>query len=350
MRTGGFDRALPSRYVDAFAMSALAPACVTASIILVCAVLALLAPIAVKILAVVALAGPHNWIEFRYFLSRLPARWTAGTRPFFALSFIGLGLFTAGYVALMLAMLFHCIEWETGRTLYSVWGSGIALWAGCLYAQRLAVEPIRDRFIRAKVTAAFLAAAAISVFAFFQPIYFAIALVYAHPLISLTLLDAEIGRSRPRWRIAYRCALALIPLVIGAFWLTLHDIDFPVQGDLAAHIVEQTGAPVLSALSSRFLLSTLVFVDLLHYAVWLIAIPNWSAGWNRWNVTVQPPVVTRFPALSRPLQVTLTLLAILLIGLWFCFATDYIHTSQIYFVLAIAHVLAEISFLAWSAR
>jgi hypothetical protein len=32
------------------------------------------APIALSMAIVFLFAGPHNWIEFRYFLSRLPAR------------------------------------------------------------------------------------------------------------------------------------------------------------------------------------------------------------------------------------------------------------------------------------
>ena len=33
-----------------------------------------LLPIGVSIVAVFLCAGPHNWVEARYFLSRLPAR------------------------------------------------------------------------------------------------------------------------------------------------------------------------------------------------------------------------------------------------------------------------------------
>src|ERR1700738_4174922 len=49
-------------------------------------------PLQCSIVTVFLFAGPHNWIEARYFLSRLPARW-GKLRPFFLLAFAGvLGL------------------------------------------------------------------------------------------------------------------------------------------------------------------------------------------------------------------------------------------------------------------
>ena len=44
-------------------------------------------PIQLSIATVLLFAGPHNWIEFRYFLARMPARW-GRSKPFFS---VGLG-------------------------------------------------------------------------------------------------------------------------------------------------------------------------------------------------------------------------------------------------------------------
>ena len=42
-----------------------------------------------------------------------------------------------------------------------------------------------------------------------------VALIYLHPLLALWLLDRELTRSRRSWRFAYRCAAALVPLLLG---------------------------------------------------------------------------------------------------------------------------------------
>src|SRR5690242_12173640 len=47
------------------------------------------APLGFSIVTVFLFAGPHNWIEARYFLSRLPARW-GKLRVYFGLAFAGI--------------------------------------------------------------------------------------------------------------------------------------------------------------------------------------------------------------------------------------------------------------------
>src|SRR3954466_5850593 len=61
-----------------FASAALAVACAAA-------VLAGWAPVGFSIVTVFLFAGPHNWLEFRYFLSKMPARW-GPLRPYFLLA------------------------------------------------------------------------------------------------------------------------------------------------------------------------------------------------------------------------------------------------------------------------
>src|SRR5258707_1999865 len=56
-------------------------------------------PILFSIITVFLFAGPHNWLEARYFLTRLPARW--GTlRPFFLVAFAGMVALTGFLAAL----------------------------------------------------------------------------------------------------------------------------------------------------------------------------------------------------------------------------------------------------------
>src|SRR5438045_1153930 len=56
-------------------------------------------PIQFSIVSVFLCAGPHNWVEARYFLSRLPARW-GRLRGFFLLGFAGVLALTAGFAGL----------------------------------------------------------------------------------------------------------------------------------------------------------------------------------------------------------------------------------------------------------
>src|SRR5919205_3888996 len=56
-------------------------------------------PLQVSIVTVFLFAGPHNWFELRYFLTRLPVRF-GRSRNFFVTAFAGIGVLTLGYVSL----------------------------------------------------------------------------------------------------------------------------------------------------------------------------------------------------------------------------------------------------------
>src|SRR6516165_2732302 len=56
-------------------------------------------PVGVSIIAVFLCAGPHNWVEARYFLARLPGRW-GKLRIFFLLALGGVAALTAGFALL----------------------------------------------------------------------------------------------------------------------------------------------------------------------------------------------------------------------------------------------------------
>src|SRR6266542_3712075 len=63
------------------------------------AVLAGWLPIQFSIVTVFLFAGPHNWIEFRYFLTRMPARW-GKLRGFFLFAFGGIFALVGSFMAL----------------------------------------------------------------------------------------------------------------------------------------------------------------------------------------------------------------------------------------------------------
>src|SRR6516162_6310244 len=63
------------------------------------AVLAGWLPLQFAMVTVFLFAGPHNWFEFRYFLTRMPARW-GRLRTFFIVAFSGMGALTFAFLAL----------------------------------------------------------------------------------------------------------------------------------------------------------------------------------------------------------------------------------------------------------
>src|SRR3954462_14497090 len=75
-------------------------AAVCLCVVLAAALLAGWAPLGFSIVTVFLFAGPHNWLEARYFLTRLPARW-GKLRPFFVLAFAGIFGLAAAFAALV---------------------------------------------------------------------------------------------------------------------------------------------------------------------------------------------------------------------------------------------------------
>ena len=66
--------------------------------------------------------------------------------------------------------------------------------------------------------------------AWVRPQAWDLGLVYLHPLVALTFLDREIAARRPEWRTAYRCCLALLPVLLGLLWWRLASSP-PLPGD-----------------------------------------------------------------------------------------------------------------------
>src|SRR3954471_12111426 len=97
----------------AFALTALAVATAAAA-------LSGWAPLQFSVVTVFLFAGPHNWLEFRYFLTRLPARW-GKLRSFFVLAFSGMIALTASFIALIYFT-------ETGSLDGDSWSLATAGW------------------------------------------------------------------------------------------------------------------------------------------------------------------------------------------------------------------------------
>jgi len=87
-----------------------------------------------------------------------------------------------------------------------------------------------------------------------------------------------------------------------------------------------------------------VFLEMLHYIVWIVALPLLASTADFWNLSAIPLV--RHPrGFPRMIAVGVGFSLFLVGLLWFGFTLDYAATRDIYFAVAITHVLAEAPFL-----
>ena len=109
-------------------------------------------------------------------------------------------------------------------------------------------------------------------------------------------------------------------------------------------ITQHSGAEVLPQVSSHMLVSVHLFLEMLHYAVWILALPLIASSTKFWNVKTVP--VARHPKGFPRLVAGIFVMALIaVVALWFGFSIDYATTRDVYFTVAIAHVLAEAPFL-----
>jgi hypothetical protein len=124
-------------------------------------------------------------------------------------------------------------------------------------------------------------------------------------------------------------------------------------------ITQHAGAQLLPNISSHALVATHVFLEMLHYCVWLIALPLIAPLAKRasepqgstihssrrvWSLKAVP--LARHPrGFPKLVATALAFGVFLVVVLWFGFSVDYATTRDVYFTIAIAHVLAEAPFL-----
>jgi hypothetical protein len=297
-------------------------------------------PLQVSIVTLFLFAGPHNWFELRYFLMRLPVRF-GRSRNFFLTAFAGLALLTSTYVSL--PFVYNAGLWtnEEWSTVIAVWNTLLLSWLTLLIWLRGKQKP------RANWTWVVPVGLALCSLNWLGPDFFSLAIVYIHPLVALWFLDRHLSRTRPEWVRAYRRCLCLLPLVVaGMIWSLSQTTPLADNNGLFWRITQHSGAEVLPQVSSHLLVSIHLFLEMLHYGVWIVALPLLvSIGDARfWDVKTVP--IARHPkGFPKLIAGVLVVAVCLVIVLWFGFSRDYAITRDIYFTLAIAHVLAEAPFL-----
>src|SRR5262245_31742361 len=113
------------------ARSAIAFAAAAVAAIAAACLLAGFAPLGFSIVTVFLFAGPHNWLEARYMLTRMPARWGPLT-PYFTLGVAGVLVLSAGIAAVR--WLGEWLAWSGAFWLgmYAVWNSALVVWIAAL--------------------------------------------------------------------------------------------------------------------------------------------------------------------------------------------------------------------------
>lgn len=249
-------------------------------------------------------------MEARYFAARMPVMWGA-QRRFFVIAI-------AGIVALSLT--FSLIPVNR-----SVWHSATALWILILLRMSR-----KDALSMALPIAFGWMALAWAV-----PGIADLMLLFLHPLAALWFVHRQIARTRPEWLTGFHMlAASLVPLAMLIVWSQPASFAVPTL----ASFVQRSLPPSLLALHA--------FLELLHYGAWVILLPSIglaSAPWDFGTI----PLVRHRAGWPRLVKAALLAGAAAVILLWACFFVDYRTTRDMYFTLAIVHVMTEIPFLVW---
>jgi len=315
----------------AFAAMIVASACLSAT-------LASWLPLQVSVVTVFLFAGPHNWFELRYFLMRLPARF-GRSRNFFAVAFAGIFTLTIAYLSL--PALYYANVWSGANwpSAIATWNTLLLLWIGALVILRGRQNSRRDWSWALPVVFTLCAVN------WLAPELFSLAIVFVHPLIALWFLDRHLRRTRPEWLPTYRRCLLLLPLLIGGMlWQLGRTSSLADDNGLFWRITQHAGADLLPNVSSHMLVSVHVFLEMLHYAVWIIALPLIGATGTVWSVKTIP-LARRRGGFPKLIAAVLIVSVFVVAMLWLGFSVNYAATRDLYFAVAIAHVLAEAPFL-----
>jgi hypothetical protein len=295
-------------------------------------------PLQFSIVTVFLFAGPHNWFELRYFLMRLPARF-GRSRNFFAVAFAGIFVLTVAYVSLPALYYTNLWSGDNWPSAIATWNTLLLLWLGALVLLRGKQNSRRDWSWALPVVFALCA------LNWLAPELFSLAIVYIHPLVALWFLDRHLRRTRPEWlRTYHRCLILLPLLIVGMLWQLGRTSSLVDDNGLFWRITQHAGANLLPNVSSHMLVSVHVFLEMLHYGVWIIALPLIGATGAVWNVKTIP-LARRPRGFPKLIGAVLVCSLFVVALLWMGFSVNYAATRDVYFAVAIAHVMAEAPFL-----
>lgn len=295
-------------------------------------------PIQLSIISVFLFAGLHNAFEFRYFAARMPVRW-GKSKTYYSVGIGGVLILTATYLMLYFGIgdwLWNAKAWAK---LSAIWNTILIFWVGTLFYLRGQQKPKTDW------SEAIAVALLVAALAWFAPQYWSIGLIYLHPLIALWFLERQIRRTKKEWLGAYHFCLATIPVFLLIFWLALSGkAQLSEETGLFQRITSQAGAGVFPGISSHLLVATHVFLETIHYSVWILIIPLVDRRAIPWKIR-EIPLFSSKQGYPKLILSMLVFSIVLITALWIGFANDYVLTRDFYFAFAMGHVLAEFPFL-----
>lgn len=295
-------------------------------------------PLQMSIITIFLFAGIHNFMEFRYFAARMPLRW-GRSRLYYTVGIGGVIVLAAAYLTLYFASGNWLWGLDTWATAAASWNTAFVLWLGWLFFLRGKQRPKSDW------AWAFPAAFLLAALAWIVPQYWSLSLVYLHPFIAMWFLERQIRRTKPEWLRSYHYCLASVPFFLGILWLLLSARpDLSEETNLFWRITQHAGSQILPGVSSHFLVAAHVFLESIHYSVWILLMPliDWKAiPWRLREI----PLFAGKSGFPRLVVGAIAISLMIVLGLWFGFAADYTTTRDVYFAFAIAHVLAEFPFL-----
>ncbi len=295
-------------------------------------------PLQASIATIFMFAGVHNFMEFRYFAARMPLRW-GRSRLFYSVGIGGVIVLAAVYLTLYFASGNWLWSLESWAIFAASWNTAFVLWVGLLFYLRGKQRPKSDWAWAFPI--AFLLAA----LAWLVPQYWSLALVYVHPFIAMWFLERQIRRTRPDWLRAYHWCLAAIPVFVVGLWLAFaSQPNLSEENNLFWRITQHAGSQILPSISSHFLVATHVFLETIHYAVWIVLIPLIDRRAMPWRLK-EIPLFSNAKGFPKLVVAALVVSLIIVAALWGGFAIDYTTTRDVYFAFAIAHVMAEFPFL-----
>ncbi|MET0751748.1 MAG: hypothetical protein ABWZ66_00110 [Pyrinomonadaceae bacterium] len=295
-------------------------------------------PLSASIVTIFLFAGVHNFMEFRYFAARMPLRW-GKSRLFYSIGIGGVVVLTSVYLMIYFGSgnwLWSADSWQIA---VSGWNTAFILWVGTLFYIRGRQKAKSDW------TLAFAAAFLLAALAWLAPQYWSLSLVYLHPFVAMWFLERQIRRTKKEWLKSYHFCLASIPVFLIVLWLILaNQPNLREDTTLFWRISQHAGSQILPNISSHFLVAAHVFLETIHYTVWILLIPLVDFRAVPWKLK-EIPLFANKKGFPKLVLTAIAASVLLIFALWLGFSVDYETTRDVYFAFAMAHVLAEFPFL-----
>jgi hypothetical protein len=172
-------------------------------------------------------------------------------------------------------------------------------------------------------------------------------MLFLHPLLGLWILEREIRRTRKTWLNSYHWCLLSIPIAVLGLFLFLNGV--PPDTANSQTLTRLSGNPgnmLFADASPAMMLSIYAFLQMVHYAIWVVAMPIVSQSWKRWRLDFMPALRNR-AKLQAMVRIGFAMSGLAVICFWIGYKLDYTATLDFYVLLSTLHVLSEVPFMFW---